>query len=102
MCRFCLLANDAEPCVCHLGSAATHHAECCNWPDPDRCLARGVSRRGTLPPTFGRMKKYPETNAFSTKDDDISAIDPYSVWGRKPHPHNVADPKFRPGDLAFF
>ena len=60
MCRFCLLAGDEEPYVWDFGSAAVHHKEYCDWLDPDRMLAGVVGMRGTIPPSFGLMKKYAE------------------------------------------
>ncbi len=60
MCRFCLLAGDEEPYVWDFGSAAVHHREYCDWLNPDHMLAGVVGMRGTIPPSFGLMKKYAE------------------------------------------
>lgn len=60
MCRFCLLAGDEEPYVWDFGSAAVHHKEYCDWLNPDHMLAGVVGMRGTIPPSFGLMKKYAE------------------------------------------
>ena len=60
MCRFCLLANDEEPYVWDFGSAAVHHRQYCDWLDPERMLAGVVGMRGTIPPSFGLMKRYAE------------------------------------------
>jgi len=60
MCRFCLLAGDDEPYVWDFGSAAVHHKEYCDWLDPGHMLAGVVGMRGTIPPSFGLMKKYAE------------------------------------------
>ena len=58
MCRFALLAGDEEPYVWDFGSAAVHHREYCDWLDPDRMRAGVVGMRGTIPPSFGLMKRY--------------------------------------------
>ncbi len=60
MCRFALLAGDEEPYVWDFGSAAVHHKEYCDWLDPERMLAGVVGMRGTIPPSFGLMKRYAE------------------------------------------
>ncbi|SER59240.1 Xaa-Pro aminopeptidase [Tranquillimonas rosea] len=60
LCRFCLLTGDEEPYVWDFGSAAMHHKEYCDWLDPDKCLAGVTGMRGTIPPSFGLMKKYAE------------------------------------------
>ncbi|WP_043539158.1 M24 family metallopeptidase [Salinarimonas rosea] len=60
MCRFALLAGDEEPYVWDFGSAAVHHRESCDWLDPEHCLAGVVGMRGTIPPSFGLMKRYAE------------------------------------------
>ena len=60
MCRFVLLAGDEEPYVWDFGSAAVHHREYCDWLDPERMRAGVVGMRGTIPPSFGLMKRYAE------------------------------------------
>lgn len=60
MCRFALLAGDEEPYVWDFGSAAVHHREYCDWLDPERMRAGVVGMRGTIPPSFGLMKRYAE------------------------------------------
>ncbi|MGB8623623.1 MAG: Xaa-Pro peptidase family protein [Paracoccaceae bacterium] len=60
MCRFALLCGDDEPYVWDFGSAAVHHREYCDWLDPERMRAGVVGMRGTIPPSFGLMKKYAE------------------------------------------
>ena len=60
MCRFALLAGDGEPFVWDFGSAAVHHREYCDWLDPARMRAGVVGMRGTIPPSFGLMKRYAE------------------------------------------
>ena len=60
MCRFALLAADEEPYVWDFGSAAVHHREYCDWLDPERMRAGVVGMRGTIPPSFGLMKRYAE------------------------------------------
>ena len=60
MCRFALLAADEEPFVWDFGSAAVHHRVYCDWLDPERCRAGVVGMRGTIPPSFGLMKRYAE------------------------------------------
>ncbi len=60
LCRFCLLAGDEEPIVWDFGSAAVHHRMYCDWL-PDSCCRAGVTgMRGTIPPSFGLMKRYAE------------------------------------------
>jgi Xaa-Pro aminopeptidase len=58
LCRFALLAGDAEPYVWDFGSAAVHHRLNCDWLDPGHCLAGVTGMRGTIPPSFGLMKRY--------------------------------------------
>ncbi len=58
MCRFALLAGDADPWVWDFGSAAVHHREYCGWLLPDHCRAGVVGMRGTIPPSFGLMKRH--------------------------------------------
>ena len=60
MCRFALLAGDAAPYVWDFGSAAVHHKVYCDWLEPERCRAGVVGMRGTIPPSFGLMKRYAE------------------------------------------
>ena len=60
MCRFALLAGDAEPYVWDFGSAVIHHRMYCDWLDPTHCLAGVTGMRGTIPPSFGLMKTYAE------------------------------------------
>ncbi len=58
LCRFCLLAGDNEPIVWDFGSAAVHHRFYCDWLPDDCCRAGVVGMRGTIPPSFGLMKRY--------------------------------------------
>ncbi|MEM8854045.1 MAG: aminopeptidase P family N-terminal domain-containing protein, partial [Pseudomonadota bacterium] len=60
MCRFALLAGDEEPYVWDFGSAAVHHQVYCDWLNPEHCRAGVVGMRGTIPPSFGLMKRYAE------------------------------------------
>ncbi len=60
MCRFCLLTGDDSPYVWDFGSAAVHHRMYSDWLLPDHCRAGVVGMRGTIPPSFGLMKRYAE------------------------------------------
>jgi Xaa-Pro aminopeptidase len=68
MCRFALLCGDDEPFVWDFGSAAVHHKVYCDWLDPERCRAGVVGMRGTIPPSFGLIKKYAEEIAGLIRD----------------------------------
>ena len=68
MCRFCLLTGDDAPYVWDFGSAAVHHKEYSNWLLPDHCRAGVVGMRGTIPPSFGLMKRYAEEIAGLIED----------------------------------
>jgi Xaa-Pro aminopeptidase len=57
---FALLARGTEPFVWDFGSAAVHHRLYCDWLDPSHCRAGVVGMRGTIPPSFGLMKRYAE------------------------------------------
>jgi Xaa-Pro aminopeptidase len=72
MCRFALLARDAEPFVWDFGSAAVHHRLYCDWLDPARCRAGVVGMRGTIPPSFGLMKRYAEEIAGLLRDAKVA------------------------------
>jgi Xaa-Pro aminopeptidase len=80
MCRFALLAGDDEPFVWDFGSAAVHHKEYCDWLNPDHCRAGVVGMRGTIPPSFGLMKKYAEDYAetamfFALQEAGLKVVD---------------------------
>jgi Xaa-Pro aminopeptidase len=68
LCRFALLAGDDEPYVWDFGSAAVHHKVYCDWLDPDRCRAGVTGMRGTIPPSFGLIRKYAEEIAGLIRD----------------------------------
>ncbi|MFB1023774.1 MAG: aminopeptidase P family protein, partial [Octadecabacter sp.] len=68
MCRFCLLTGDDAPYVWDFGSAAMHHKKHSDWLVPDHCRAGVVGMRGTIPPSFGLMKKYAEEIAGLIED----------------------------------
>jgi len=68
MCRFCLLTGDDEPYVWDFGSAAVHHRKFADWLDPDHMRAGVVGMRGTIPPSFGLMKRYAEEIAGLIRD----------------------------------
>ena len=72
MCRFALLAGDDEPYVWDFGSAAVHHKLYCDWLDPDHCRAGVVGMRGTIPPSFGLMKRYAEEIAGLVKKAGVA------------------------------
>ncbi|WP_428647960.1 M24 family metallopeptidase [Roseibium sp.] len=68
MCRFCLLTGDDAPYVWDFGSAAYHHKKFSDWLVPDHCRAGVVGMRGTIPPSFGLMKRYAEEIAGLIRD----------------------------------
>jgi Xaa-Pro aminopeptidase len=72
MCRFALLPRDAEPFVWDFGSAAVHHRLYCDWLDPSHCRAGVVGMRGTIPPSFGLMKRYAEEIAGLLRDAKVA------------------------------
>ena len=72
MCRFALLAGDAEPWVWDFGSAAVHHREFCDWLPDDHCRAGVVGMRGTIPPSFGLMKRYAKEIAGLIRDAGVA------------------------------
>ena len=72
MCRFALLARDAEPFVWDFGSAAVHHRLYCDWLDPSHCRAGVVGMRGTIPPSFGLMKRYAEEIAGLLREAGVA------------------------------
>lgn len=74
MCRFCLLAGDEEPYVWDFGSAAVHHKDYCDWLDPERMLPGVVGMRGTIPPSFGLMKRYAEEIAGLIKKAGMAGM----------------------------
>ena len=68
MCRFCLLTGDDAPYVWDFGSAAYHHKKFSDWLVPDHCRAGVVGMRGTIPPSFGLMKRYADEIAGLIRD----------------------------------
>jgi Xaa-Pro aminopeptidase len=60
LCRFALLAGDAEPIVWDFGSAAIHHKFYCDWLAPENCRAGMLGMRGTVPPAAGLMQSHAE------------------------------------------
>ena len=74
MCRFALLAGDSEPYVWDFGSAAVHHRVYCDWLDPAHCRAGVVGMRGTIPPSFGLMKRYAEEIADLLKQAGVGGL----------------------------
>jgi Xaa-Pro aminopeptidase len=72
MCRFALLAGDAEPYVWDFGSAAVHHRQNCDWLDPAHCRAGVVGMRGTIPPSFGLMEHYAREIAGLLRDAGVA------------------------------
>ena len=60
LCRFALLAGDAEPIVWDFGSAAIHHKFYCDWLAPENCRAGMLGMRGTVPPAAGLMQGHAE------------------------------------------
>ena len=74
LCRFALLAGDEEPYVWDFGSAAVHHKYYCDWLDPDRCRAGVTGMRGTIPPSFGLIRKYAEEIAGLIRDAGMADL----------------------------
>jgi Xaa-Pro aminopeptidase len=60
MCRFALLAGDAEPWLWDFGSAAVHHRLYAPWLPKDHCLAGMVGLRGSVAPEAGLFKRAAE------------------------------------------
>jgi Xaa-Pro dipeptidase len=58
MCRFALLAGDAEPHLWDFGSAAAHHRLHAPWLPPTHCHAGMLGLRGAVPPDAGLMKAF--------------------------------------------
>lgn len=57
MCRFAVLAGDAEPHLWDFGSAAAHHRIYAPWLQPICCHAGMVGLRGTVPPDAGLVRR---------------------------------------------
>ncbi len=72
LCRFALLAGDAEPYVWDFGSAAVHHRLFADWLNPDHCRAGVTGMRGTIPPSFGLMEHYAKELAGLIKDAGVA------------------------------
>jgi Xaa-Pro aminopeptidase len=58
MCRFALLAGDAEPHLWDFGSAAAHHRIYATWLKPEHCHAGMLGLRGAVPPQAGLMRDF--------------------------------------------
>jgi Xaa-Pro aminopeptidase len=56
MCRFALLAGDADPHLWDFGSAAAHHRIYAPWLQPSSCHAGMLGLRGAVPPEAGLMR----------------------------------------------
>ncbi|HEX7081824.1 MAG TPA: M24 family metallopeptidase, partial [Gammaproteobacteria bacterium] len=56
MCRFALLAGDADPHLWDFGSAAAHHRIYAPWLPKTHCHAGMLGLRGAVPPTSGLMR----------------------------------------------
>ena len=60
ICRFSLLAGDAEPHLWDFGSAAMHHRLYAPWLPQGCCHAGMLGLRGTVPPDAGLMRRMAE------------------------------------------
>jgi Xaa-Pro aminopeptidase len=58
MCRFSLLAGDADPHLWDFGSAAAHHRIYATWLKPEHCHAGMLGLRGAVPPSSGLMRAF--------------------------------------------
>jgi Xaa-Pro aminopeptidase len=56
MCRFALLAGNADPHLWDFGSAAAHHRIYAPWLQPSSCHAGMLGLRGAVPPEAGLMR----------------------------------------------
>jgi Xaa-Pro aminopeptidase len=72
LCRFALLAGDAQPWVWDFGSAAVHHRHHCDWLDPAHCRAGVTGMRGTIPPSFGLMRHHAEEVAGLLREAGVA------------------------------
>ena len=72
LCRFALLAGDAEPVVWDFGSAAVHHKLYCDWLPDENCRAGVTGMRGTIPPAIGLMKDHAEEMASLIKEAGVA------------------------------
>ena len=57
MCRYALLARDAEPVVWDFGSAAKHHQLYAPWLRPENSRAGMVGLRGAVAPEAGLFER---------------------------------------------
>ena len=74
MCRFALITGDDAPHVWDFGSAAVHHRKYSDWLVPENCHAGVVGMRGTIPPSFGLMKKYAQDIAGLIEDAGMKGM----------------------------
>jgi len=72
LCRFALLAGDAEPVVWDFGSAAVHHRLFCDWLPDESCRAGVTGMRGTIPPAIGLMKDHAQELAALIKEAGVA------------------------------
>jgi Xaa-Pro dipeptidase len=72
MCRFALLAGDAEPHLWDFGSAAAHHRIYAPWLKPSHCHAGMLGLRGAVPPEAGLMRRFAEEIKAILKENGVA------------------------------
>jgi len=72
LCRFALLARGAEPILWDFGSAAVHHRLYVPWLNPENCKAGLIGLRGTVPPSFGLMRRHAEEIAALLREAGVA------------------------------
>jgi Xaa-Pro dipeptidase len=74
MCRFALLAGDAEPWLWDFGSAAVHHRLYAPWLPRDHCLAGMVGLRGSVAPEVGLFRRAAEEVKAILKEQGVARM----------------------------
>jgi Xaa-Pro aminopeptidase len=74
MCRFALLAGDAEPWLWDFGSAAVHHRLYAPWLPRDHCLAGMVGLRGSVAPEAGLFRRAAEEVKAILKEQGVARM----------------------------
>ncbi len=72
--RFALLAKGKEPILWDFGSAAVHHKLYSPWLEPENCKAGLIGLRGTVPPSFGLMKRHAEEIASLLREAGVDKL----------------------------
>jgi Xaa-Pro dipeptidase len=70
--RFCLLTRGREPVLWDFGSAARHHQLHAPWLRRENCRAGLVGLRGTVPPSFGLMRRHAEEIASLLREAGVA------------------------------